>query len=68
MTDIPRQKIADLRRQLAERDAELAAIAAWDMPYEGYGGHWGSNGERDYIRSVARGKPEWLARPKEPKP
>lgn len=49
-----RDVIINLQSQVTRMRAALLMIEGWHMPYRGYAMDQGSNGERDYVRAIAR--------------
>lgn len=49
-----REAICKLTEQVTKMRAALLMIEGWHMPYRGYSFDQGSNGERDYVRQIAR--------------
>lgn len=49
-----RDVIINLQNQVTRMRAALLMIEGWHMPYRGFAMDQGSNGERDYVRAIAR--------------
>lgn len=49
-----RELICRLTDQVTHMRQALLMIEGWHMPYRGYAFDLGSNGERDYVRALAK--------------